>query len=235
MSANKTKITVVLPTKNEAGNLPGFITSLPAQIPLIVLDDSSDKTPSILMSLRTHNTRLVQMAGGVAAKRQRGAELAQSDWVLFTDADVQFAPGYFDKAALCLRGDLIYGPKLSSGEHELYYRLFSLSQSLAARLGLPAASASNMIVRRQALLEVGGFDLDLPCNEDTDLAMRLSKAGYKLQWTPDLLVFNTDHRRLRRGMFWRCGHIFTRTLLLYLSLNGAVPRRWLYSDWGYWR
>ena len=235
MPVPETKITVVLPTKNEAGNLPGFLASLPEHIPLIVLDDSSDGTPSILTSLRPGNTRLVPMDGGVAAKRQRGAELAQSDWILFTDADVQFAPGYFDRAALRLEGDLIYGPKLSSGEYKLYYRLFSLSQSLGARLGVPAASASNMLVRRQALLEVGGFDLNLPCNEDTDLAMRLAKAGYKLQWTPDLVVFNTDHRRLRRGILWRYGHIFTRSLLLYLSLKGAVPRRWLYSDWGYWR
>ncbi len=235
MSVYKTKITVVLPTKNEAGNLPRFLASLPERLPLIVLDDSSDNTPSVLAALRSCNTNLVQMAGGVAAKRQRGAELAESEWILFTDADIQFAPDYFDKVDSHLTGDLIYGPKLSAGKHELYYRLFSLSQSLGARLGLPAASASNMLVRRQALLEAGGFDLNLPCNEDTDLAMRLAKAGYKLRWTPDLVVFNTDHRRLRRGMTWRYGHIFARVLLLYLSLNGAAPRRWLYSDWGYWR
>lgn len=235
MSVYKTKITVVLPTKNEAGNLPRFLASLPERIPLIVLDDSSDNTPSVLAALRSRNTSLVQMAGGVAAKRQRGAELAESEWILFTDADIQFAPDYFDKVYSYLMGDLIYGPKLSAGKHELYYSLFSLGQSLSARLGLPAASASNMLVRRQALLQVGGFDLNLPCNEDTDLAMRLAKAEYKLKWTPDLVVYNLDHRRLRRGMTWRYGHIFARVLLLYLSLNGAAPRRWLYSDWGYWR
>lgn len=227
--------TVVLPTKNEALNLPQFLASLPPEVQLIVLDDSDDGTPEILTALRPCNTWLVSMSGGVAVKRQRGAELARSEWVLFTDADIQFTPGYFGELKQHLKGDVVFGPKFSSGGHELYYHIFSRGQAIGIKMGLPAASASNMLVRRQALMEVGGFDLRLPCNEDTDLVMRLARAGYKITWAPNLIVHNTDHRRLRRGMLWRYTHILLRVLLLYLSMNSAVPRHWLYSDWGYWR
>jgi cellulose synthase/poly-beta-1,6-N-acetylglucosamine synthase-like glycosyltransferase len=174
------------------------------------------------------------MAGGVSAKRQSGAELAQSRWVLFTDADIQFAPGYFNKLKGSLKGDLVYGPKLSSQKHLLYYGIFFLGQALFSVIGVPGASASNMVVRRQALLDVGGFDKNFSCNEDTDLAFRLARANYHLRWEPGLLVYNTDHRRLRRGAVWRYGHILSRALLIYLSLRKVIPRRWLYSDWGYW-
>lgn len=227
-------VTVVLPTKNEALNLPRFLSSLPADVPLIVLDDSTDSTPEILKSLRPRNTSLVPMEGGVAAKRQRGAELADSQWVLFTDADIQFAPDYFNKLKYSLKGDLVYGPKLSSRKHLLYYGAFCLGQAVFSIIGVPAASASNMVVKRQSLMEVGGFDINFSCNEDTDLAFRLAKANYQLHWEPGLLVYNTDHRRLRRGALWRYGHIFSRSLMIYLSLKNAIPRHWLYSDWGYW-
>lgn len=227
--------TVVLPTKNEALNLPQFLQSLPPDVRLIVLDDSDDGTPELLTTLRPCNTRLVRMEGGVAAKRQRGAELAEGEWVLFTDADIRFTSGYFRALERRLQGDVVFGPKFSSGGYELYYRIFSLGQAIGVKMGLPAASASNMLVRRQALMEVGGFDLLLPCNEDTDLVMRLARAGYKITRAPELIVYNTDHRRLRRGMLWRYTHILLRVILLYLSMNFVVPRRWLYSDWGYWR
>lgn len=117
-------VTIVLPTKNEEKNLPRLLATLPADIPLIVLNDSTDHTRMILKSLRPRNTRLVPMAGGVSAKRQRGAELAQSEWVLFTDADIEFTPDYFQKLKNCLKGDLVYGPKLCAGKRHLYYNIF---------------------------------------------------------------------------------------------------------------
>ncbi|GBF34718.1 glycosyltransferase [Desulfocucumis palustris] len=234
MTGFPANVTVVLPTKNEEKNIPGFLASLPADIPLIVLDDSTDSTQAVIRSLRSQNTRIITMSAGVAAKRQCGAELAGSDWVLFTDADIQFAPEYFHKLKDSLKGDLVYGPKLSAGKKHLYYYLFYLGQVAFSRMGIPAASASNMIVRRQVFMDIGGFDINLSCNEDTDLVFRLARANYNFRWEPGLLVYNTDHRRLRRGIIWRYGHIMSRTLLIYLNLKHAVPRSWLYSDWGYW-
>ncbi|MBT9174342.1 MAG: hypothetical protein DDT21_02756 [Syntrophomonadaceae bacterium] len=81
---------------------------------------------------------------------------------------------------------------------------------------------------------VGGFDTNLPCNEDTDLAFRLVNAGYKYQWAPALAVYNTDHRRLRRGIGWRYAHMLVRSFLVFISLRYPFLRRWLYVDWGYW-
>lgn len=234
MAVLKGNVTVVLPTKNEEKNLPRFLATLPADIPLIVLDDSTDNTRLILKSLRPRNTLLVPMEGGVSAKRQRGAELAGSQWVLFTDADIEFAPDYFQKLNNCLKGDLVYGPKLCAGKRHLYYNIFYMGQTLFSRLGIPAASASNLAVRRRALMDIGGFDINFSCNEDTDLAFRMARANYDLRWEPGLPVYNTDHRRLRRGITWRYGHIMLRALLIYLSLRNAVPRHWLYPDWGYW-
>jgi glycosyltransferase involved in cell wall biosynthesis len=231
----KLPITIVVPTKNEYSNIPGLLESLPPELQLIVLDDSSDGTDELVEELRPDNTRLVHFEGGVAHKRQVGAELAETEWVLFTDADVVFPPSYFDALPEHLEADGFFGPKLSAGGHEAYYRVFSAGQALFSRLGFPAGSGSNMGMRTEALKDIGGFDLDLPCNEDTDVLFRLKQHGYELKWVPELGVLNTDHRRLRRGAAWRVCHSLVRSTLLYISLYFPFSRRWLYSSWGYWK
>jgi hypothetical protein len=42
---------------------------------------------------------------------------AAGTWLLFTDADVRFERGYFERLPACLDGDAFYGPKRSTGAH----------------------------------------------------------------------------------------------------------------------
>jgi cellulose synthase/poly-beta-1,6-N-acetylglucosamine synthase-like glycosyltransferase len=156
---------------------------------------------------------------------------------VFTDADIVFADGYFER----LRGVLAepgarsvalrYGPKLSTGEYRNYYRRFAIGQWLVNAAGVPAASGSNMVVDASAFAAVGGFDLQLTCNEDSELGWRLARRGFACRYDPGLIVWAVDHRRLARGRLRKSAHTFLRCLLLYF---GLVPRRWRGHDWGYW-
>lgn len=59
----------------------------------------------------------------------------------------------------------------------------------AAGTELPFACGGNMIVRRDAYLEVGGFDLDyFAYLEDVDLGWRLWAAGHRIAFAPDAVV-----------------------------------------------
>jgi GT2 family glycosyltransferase len=53
--------------------------------------------------------------------------------------------------------------------------------------------ATNLLVRREALLQVGGIQLPFRSGEDTFLCMKLSKLGKKMLYAPDVVVFH--HRR----------------------------------------
>lgn len=229
-------VTVVLPTKNEARNIGRFLASLPPQVNLVVVDSSDDNTAELVRRLRSEKTVIIRLeaGAGVSRARQVGTEAAATPWVLFADADTVFAPDYFSALPRHLRSEMVYGPKKGIGGHRLYYSIFSLGQTVLRRLGFPTASGSNMAVRREVLMAIGGFDPHLLCNEDTDLAFRLVKAGYRAAWAPELVVYNTDHRRLRRGLAWRFAHMLSRCFLLYLSLYFPRLKPWLYSDWGYW-
>jgi glycosyltransferase involved in cell wall biosynthesis len=225
-------VTVILPTRNEAANIGPFLWSLDPRVWLIVVDDSEDETPALVTEQRPERTTVICQPSTVTEARQLGAGTARTGWLLFSDADVSFAATYFRR--LCAHpanADLIYGAKHSSGEYRRYYRWFSWGQAMAHGLGIPAASGSNLLVRRSVFCACGGFDLQLTVNEDSEVAWRVKRMGYRVHFDRELVVYERDHRRLRQGAARKTVHSLARCLLLYLNL---IPSRWRGSDWGYW-
>lgn len=88
-------VSVVVPTRNERENLPGFLASLPPDVELVLCDASDDDTPELAMRLRPDNTRVLAVKGSIAAARQIGAEASSGEVLVFADADVELDAGYF--------------------------------------------------------------------------------------------------------------------------------------------
>lgn len=228
---NTSDITVVVPTRNEARNIPFFLASLPETCHLIVVDTSDDNTPEIIRNNRPNRTKILRLQSNIPVARQAGAELATTEWLLFTDADVIFPTNYFSSLQLYDKIDCIYGSKLSTTHYKEYYRYLAYAQQLSDHIGIPAATGSNLIIRRNVLFEVGGFDPHLVCNEDSELVWRIKRAGYRVSFATELAVLATDHRRLERGLFRKTTHSLLRCALLYFNL---IPTKWRSGDWGYW-
>jgi len=224
-------LTVIVPTKNESQNIKSFLRSLPSQIPLVVVDSSDDDTRNIVADCRRENTLIIQEYCNISRARQIGAETAQTSWLLFTDADVVFPESYFRREIVPGGAGVVYGPKLSRDAYVRYYKLMARGQQLSQRFGIPAATGSNMIVLKRALVEAGGFDIELPCNEDSELAWRIARLGYPTLFDLHLCVYAMDHRRLEKGKVIKTQHSVLRCILMYL---GLMPDRWRYRDWGYW-
>lgn len=225
------KLTIILPTRNEEHNIPEFLKSLPTSVSLIVVDASEDSTPDLVTALRPYRTLVLRHPGAVAEARQIGADAAHTPWLLFTDADISFSPEYFDQLVNYHDYDVLYGPKLSTTNFARYYRWFTYGQRVSHLVGIPAASGSNLLISRRAFKAVGGFDLRLICNEDSEIAWRVKRSGYRVIFAPDLVVYARDHRRLHYGLVRKTLHSIIRCGLLYLNL---MPTRWRSHDWGYW-
>ncbi len=223
-------VTLVVPTKNEAHNIDRFLDALPGDLELVVIDASTDATAQRIAARRP-TARIVAQTGTIARARQCGAELARTRWLLFTDADVEFAPNYFAELRRVRDADVVFGPKLSRSGYERHYERVRLAQRYLARAGIPAATGSNLLVRAEALAAVGGFDVALPCNEDSEVVWRIKAAGWRMRFDENLCVFAFDHRRLERGSAYKSWHSAVRCLLLYTQL---MPRRLRSHDWGYW-
>lgn len=224
-------ITVVLPTRNEAHNIVPFLASLPPSVSLIVVDASDDLTPHLVYTNRPERTKVLRSTAHIAVARNIGGRAATTPWLLFTDADVSFAPDYFVRIQQYGAAAALFGPKLSQQSFRAYYRWFSRGQRLLARLKIPAVSGSNFLVRRGAFLATGGFDPALTCNEDSEYGWRLARHNYTVKFAPDLVVYERDHRRLQRGVARKTLHSLIRCSLLY---TGLMPARLRAGDWGYW-
>jgi glycosyltransferase involved in cell wall biosynthesis len=232
-------ISVVVPTKNERQNLPRLLASLPPDVELVLGDASDDGTPELALALRPVNTRVLTVPGSIAAARQAGAEASSGDVLVFTDADVELDPGYFARLRTLMETsswDAICGPKLSRDAYARYYRLVAEAQRLTYNaFRIAGASGSNMAITRAAFERLGGFRLDLRCNEDTELFLRAGRHRLRVRYDPDLVVWATDHRRLRRGLVRKSAHSLVRNALLYLVCKRPGLPRLLAHDWGYWR
>jgi glycosyltransferase involved in cell wall biosynthesis len=226
-----TDITVIVPTRNEAHNIGMFLDSLPGEVNLVVVDASDDATPKIIRELRPRRTIVFEEPGTITRARQLGAHLSATTWLVFADADVSFHAQYFERLRRHDGWDAIYGPKQSQREFTHYYRWFAYGQQASHWLGVPAASGSNLALRRQVLNAVGGFDPELVCNEDSELIWRVKRAGFAVNYDPELIVYAHDHRRLYRGLWRKSVHSMVRCALLFCN---AMPSRWRASDWGYW-
>jgi 4,4'-diaponeurosporenoate glycosyltransferase len=94
-------ISVVIPARNEAHNLPALLRSVAAQpVPpreVIVVDDgSTDRTAEIARELGATVVAAPPLPDGWRGKTwacHQGAAVASGDWLLFLDADTWFEPG----------------------------------------------------------------------------------------------------------------------------------------------
>jgi glycosyltransferase involved in cell wall biosynthesis len=194
-------VTVVIPAFNRVETIRAAVESVlwqsHADFELLVVDDgSSDGTMSALAGMTDPRLRLLANPRnmGPSAARNTGIRAARGDWVAFQDSDDEWLPDKLAKqmariaqagpgcvAAYC--GMLIDTPKdgsLGPGGVR-YYPDASLGERegnlLEPLLRRSLISTQTLIARRDALLEIGGFDESLPALEDWDCVLQLARVG----------------------------------------------------------
>jgi len=201
-------ISVVVPARNEARNLPRCLTSLLAQtysrLEVIVVDDrSTDATPHLLAEFAVRDPRLKVIAGrplpeGWAGKPHaltQGAEAAQGEWLCFVDADTFAAPNLLASAhAAALTYQADFFTLLTRQELDTFWEkvimpivFTSIAAGFSAKRvndpGRPDAIANGqfILVRRVVYEALGGHRaLRSSIVEDKDMAVRVKRAGYRL-------------------------------------------------------
>ena len=106
-SFDLSRVSVVVPARNEAAQLPRLLRSLAGTAAEVVVvdDDSTDGTPSVAA---THGARVVPAAplpddwAGKAWACELGAGAAAGEVLVFVDADVRFAPGALGRVVATL-------------------------------------------------------------------------------------------------------------------------------------
>ncbi|MDQ2760837.1 MAG: glycosyltransferase, partial [Actinomycetota bacterium] len=148
-----------------------------------------------------------------AHARNVGAEHARNDWILFLDADCRAPAGlldaYFAVPVALEAGALAGEVGGASGARTLTERYgtargFLSQEAHLAHPYLPRAVAANLLVRRAAFDQLGGFYEGVRAAEDTDFSWRLQQAGWGLELRREARVEHRYRATLRdlRGQ-WR--------------------------------
>jgi|KBSSwiStaDraftv2_1062776.scaffolds.fasta_scaffold490221_2 glycosyltransferase involved in cell wall biosynthesis len=186
MSSND--VAVVIPAHNAAAFLPLALQSLQQQTQppheVVVVDDGSTDD-SAAVAERLGATVVRQAQRGPAAARNRGIELSKSPLVAFLDADDWFAPAKLGRQidrlvdlgamAVCSDAWIVTGDNVQRSKNER--RVVPAVLTLEKLLQGNPVICSTMLVRREALQQVGPFDEDpdLVASEDYDLWLRLAR------------------------------------------------------------
>jgi len=196
---NSPLISVIIPAHNAERYLAQTIESVLAQtyqdFEIVFVDDgSTDNTLQVAERYREQVSIYTQAQCGPSAARNAGLRKAQGEFLAFLDADDILLP---EKLSIQV-GFLITNPQIdvvySNGfgfytteEGEEIQQTFSALGFLQPFLGGPEVSLPLLAIqnafpihaalsRRQAILDVGGFDETLLGREDWDLWLRVGES-----------------------------------------------------------
>lgn len=199
-------VSVIIPTYNSGHLIETAIRSVLAQtyedIEILVVDDgSTDHTRAVVDRFHTSCTYLSQTHSGPSAARNRGIRHSSGELIAFLDADDAWRPDKLAVQVARFRQSPEVG-LLESGYYLCDARLRPLRYHPPARLRgrvfedmlstYNAPNNSTVMVRRQLIDRVGGFDPSFSVLEDYELWLRIAEQTL-FEYSDEALAYTRIH------------------------------------------
>lgn len=242
----KPLISIIVPALNEEKLIERTLRCFPHELrerysmELIVSDGgSSDTTPLLaeryadVVARHTEPRRQT-----IAEGRNRGAERARGDVLVFINADtVPKNPQEFLRALRQIAEDSSNSKRIvayacpveiAPEERQLSDRLFHGFFNRYVRflniIGLGMGRGECQVIYRAAFLKAGGYDNNMVAGEDFDLYKRLTRLG-TIGHRNELMVYESP-RRFRRYGYLRVLWEWTLNALSVIFSGKAVSKEW---------
>lgn len=242
----KTRISIVIPTKNEGKYIGPAIEQFrdyldPFNLEIIVSDaNSTDGTADIVRQYQAewgeHRIKLVQSAGkqNIAIGRNLGAAAAKGDLLFHTDADVRVPNlerfftrvlATFEKPGVVAATMPIWVyPQEAIWSDKLYHVLMNFIIRLSFTAGVYLAKGECQLVRRSVFERIHGYNEKIIAGEDCNLFYRLHKEG-PIAYLYRLKVHHSP-RRFREYGYLRVSLIYLREGMSLLFLRRSYVEEW---------
>ncbi|WP_032522540.1 TIGR04283 family arsenosugar biosynthesis glycosyltransferase [Prochlorococcus marinus] len=213
------KISIIIPTINEANNLPLLLSDLSIiqkEGEIIVVDcGSDDKTIDIA---NIYGAKVYK-----AKERNRGLQLdmgannSKGEWLIFLHADTRLTNDWFRKINSILNGDkdYIFYFKFKINNKKIIYRVLEILVNFRSQYFKKPYGDQGLIIHRNTYFKNDGFR-KIPLMEDVDFLRRLNKKKDLKQL--NLPIFISSRK-------WERTNIFLQAIK-----NWHFRRRWLKGE-----
>jgi mycofactocin glycosyltransferase len=231
------ELTVVIPAFREC----------PAHVPTacrcIVVDDGS---PTPLSGLHDMTVIRLDHNAGPGAARNAGLAMVETPFVAFVDSDVTIGDDHLLQLAGHLRDPRValVAPRVRSvgasgvlDRYENDHSPLDLGASparIAATTRVSYVPAAVIVCRREALVEIGGFDPRLRYGEDVDLEWRLAAAGWGCRYEPAVEAMHRTRPTLSSWLAQRFRYGTSAAPLAIRHPGAVAPLRispWSAATW----
>ena len=211
------QVSVVVPTRNRAPLLEVCLGALRSQagvsFEVIVIDDGSTDGTQWVASAGADVSLRNERSTGPAGARNRGIRAATGAFVAFTDDDCVPRPNWLrtlvERLAASPPEVVGVGGRVVPAAGGWVAAYMTQHRILEPPESLEYLVTANCAFRRDALVEVGGFDESVreAGGEDPGLSHALRKAGYRFCYEPGAIVEHHYRKGFREFVrtFYRYG------------------------------
>jgi len=213
------KISIIIPTINEANNLPLLLSDLSTihkDGEIIIVDcGSKDKTIDIA---NIYGAKVF-----ISKERNRGLQLdigamnSKGDWLIFLHADTRLTHDWFEKlnSVLKIKENYIYYFKFKINHKMIIYRVLEILVNFRSQYFKQPYGDQGLIIHRTIYFKNNGFR-NIPLMEDVDFLMRLNKKKDLKQLNFPIFISSRK---------WERTNIFLQAIK-----NWHFRRRWLKGE-----
>jgi glycosyltransferase involved in cell wall biosynthesis len=250
-------ISVLIPCYQRSDVLRRSIASVLAQtdpdFEVIVGDDgSTEDLQAVADAFGDPRVRVArrEVNGGIGAGRNVARTLARGRYVSYLDSDDEWYPQHLAVQRAAIEAAPPEVSAVSTGFEMRYpsgridVRVPEQHQRLLAKIvrGVDLSAGSTMLVRTEALDDIGPWPEDIPRNEDYDWFLRMAEKGHELRIVPEVtvIIHADDRSALNREALERSHQIILERHLPLLADEPGLGRHLrakLHEEraWAAWR
>jgi len=213
------KISIIIPTINEANNLPLLLSDLSVikkKGEIIIVDcGSEDKTIDVANIYGAKVYKSKERNRGL--QLDIGAKNSKGEWLIFLHADTRLTHDWFRKinSVLNRNKNYIYYFKFKINHKKIIYRVLEILVNFRSQYFKQPYGDQGLIIQRTTYFKNNGFR-KIPLMEDIDFIRRLNKKYYLKQL--NLPIFISSRKWERTSIF------------LQAIKNWHFRRRWLKGE-----
>ena len=213
------KISIIIPTINEANNLPLLLSDLLITYregEIIIVDcGSEDRTIDVAKIYGAKVYRSKEKNRGL--QLDIGAKNSKGDWLIFLHADTRLTHDWFKKIYSVFNGDknYIYYFKFKINHKKMIFRVLEILVNFRSKFFKQPYGDQGLIIHKTNYFKNNGFR-KIPLMEDVDFLRRLKNKKDLKQL--NLPIFISSRK-------WERNNIFLQALK-----NWNLRRRWLKGE-----